>query len=252
MYGRKGTKRKYSSKGRGQGRGKFRRSESYQLTQWNRAKAYSYAPRRKWAAATANFGPSGSFAADRFQTQLKWRVWITAAAAPAYRFVVRGNSVFDPGFTSGATQPNGHTALSAQYAYYRVYWSTIKVTYLNDSQSAQSPAVFAVYPSTSSNPITSGTIGNEGQAYGTYFLNQTYAVVPAHSKRLYMSTEKIYGDTSNTDVTYQAAVGVDPATAWYWIIDGTKLNGDNFDTSDGMWVDVTYGVVYESRKNITG
>lgn len=209
-------------------------------------------------AITKTIGNSGSIFPDRLRTQVKVCYIIDASAAPTYRFVFRGNSCFDPGYTSGAAQPAGWTALSAAYSFYRVLWSKIKVQYVNVGGTTH-PFVSTIYPSNTSSPFTATPAGLPGVRYGNTRLmsnNGTGGITPngpggvANVQYNAMSTKKITGDRSDLDSTFSAAVTANPTQPWYWIHDAATLDAGNFAATDSFVYEITFGVDMEAPKSV--
>lgn len=206
-------------------------------------------------AITRSIGTSGGIYPDRFKTVLKWTQVVEAANTPSFRYVVRGNSVFDPGFTSGSSQPAGMATFNGAYTYYRVGWSRIKVSYNRVSGgTAVVPFILSLYPSITSNPFVAAlqsfasvrygasTIMSNGSAGGTAQYNPSTSNCLTNA----MSTRKIFGDRSDDDSTYGSQLGTNPAAPWFFIMDGLTLDGTSFQTTDYFFVEVTFGVTFEA------
>jgi hypothetical protein len=68
----------------------------------------------------------------------------------------------------------------------------------------------------------------------------------------FMASRKIWGDRNDFDATYGAAVNTNPGATWFWIIDAETIDASNFSTTtDGCFVQIEYGVVFEARTNLT-
>jgi hypothetical protein len=210
---------------------------------------------------TKSIGATGSNMPDRLKTVLKWTQVIEATAVPSFRYVIRGNSVFDPGFTSGSTQPAGYQAFSLQYGYYRVHWSKIKISYNNVGATATVPFLATLYPSTLSNPFTA-TLNSTGQA--RYSSSQIFANGSSGGISQYgaggtancltnaMSTKKVFGDLQDTESVYGAANGTNPAAPWFWVFDCLTLDASSFTTTSYFYIEVLFGVDFESPTQVLG
>lgn len=214
---------------------------------------YSTSGRKGFAkthAIQATIGGSGAFVADRQYAVLKYaEALFPGAAAPSFRFVYRGNSLFDPGFTAGAVQPAGFNQWQSQYSHYRVLWSKIKITPWS-ATTADSPNIWNLYPCNSSSPFTNTIKTSSSQPYGKQMLSwvNTQGIKGA-SIQNFMTTRKIWGDRTEFDTVYQAAVTANPAAPWFWIIDAETIDATNFSTSaEGVYVEITYGCYFEGRQ----
>lgn len=199
-------------------------------------------------AATGRIGTANALAPDAMYTVLKWSNTYQLAAAPGNRLVIRGNSLFDPGFTTGSTQPVGFDQWAAIYNFYRVLWSKITVSYVGRT-SATDNQLISVYPSLSSNPFTTSYDANASQAYGKSKIYQAGNSEPIYLS-IYMTTKKIYGDRSDNDAVYQAATTTNPSSPWYWVCDIVQFSGGNADTTSYIKVDVSYGARFEGRASL--
>ena len=84
---------------------------------------------------------------DRIQTTLRYSdIWGLAPGAQAGQYTYRGNSLFDPDYTSTGHQPRYFDQYSAVYSKYLVTSSSIKVSVMNDV--GTSPVFVVVFPST--------------------------------------------------------------------------------------------------------
>lgn len=183
--------------------------------------------------------------ADRLSTNLKYQQYYACTAVPAVRIVFRGNSCFDPGFTSGSQQPTGFGAYSNLYAAYRVIWSKIKVVYLG-AVGSTNPIGVTVFPSSSSNPYTAGGAVEGTARYAkTTTIGQTGNATMAKPLSSYMTTRKIFGDRSDDDITYSALVNTNPSNSWYWVVDVWNIVGSNMLVTDYIQIEIVYGVDME-------
>lgn len=251
MYGRKGFKRKRSQKGlRRPLRKRYRDGSGYGYP----SSAYRLRPAYKsWPssnAITRQIGHSGAIVPDRLFTKLKYTQVLQGGAASFLRQVFRGNSVFDPDFTGGGNQPAGFDQLATLYAYYRVYWSTCKVTF-QSTGSATPPGMMSLYPSNSSSPFSIGLGSSLSASYAktaNIWVNETNPKSNRVSN--YMSTPKIWGELDAQDSVYASAVTTNPSASWYWVCDAVTLDGSNFGTGAFWTYEITYGVCFEARQTL--
>lgn len=238
MYGSRGFKRKIGSAKRFSKRRKtgFRRFSSY-------------APRslmgQRSAAYTAK-GKGGGLAPDSIIVPLRWAQVNHLAASAGNRFVYRANSCYDPGFTTGTSQPSGFTQWSAFYNFYRVLWSKIEIEFAS-STTATEVQVVSLYPSTSSAPFTANPESNQATPWckSTIIKASTGIVKMTH----YMTSRKVFGDRTDFDDDYGAAVGANPVEPWYWVVDVHTADATSASSvNDVLNVKITFGVRFESRK----
>lgn len=214
-----------------------------------------YAPRfhlgsrfsQKTKASVARIDGGVGMAPDALYTKLYWAATYPCTAAPANRFVIVANGLFDPGFTTGATQPAGFDQWAALYAGYRVLWSKIEVQFVSRT-TADAPYIISVYPSISSNPFSTTAPDNAAQSGGKSYVTQ--AGLPNWPMRCFNTTKKMFGDRNDNDTVYQAQVSANPGAAWYWICDRVTADGTNGDPSDFFLVKVEFGVRWEGRKQL--
>lgn len=243
MPGSWGSKRKWNSQ-------KGSKSVSKGNSSWKRRKTASTKGSKSWnrKPSTNLWSSVGGFIGpDKFKTKLKYVQWVQCGAVPAVRNVYRGNSCFDPGFTTGSNQPTGFAALAAIYQFYRVYGSKIQVTPL---ASVAEFTNLSCFPSNSTSPFTVGTgTVDTTIAYSKDIDISGPAATPFDRKLTsYMSTAKIWGDSrAPEDSTYSAAIAANPAAPWYWVVDIFNWDGSNLTLTTGFHVEITYYVAMETR-----
>lgn len=176
--------------------------------QFNGAAYYAPGFRARGSAASrtvasiGRIGGTAGFAPDAMYTVLRYSATYAMAATPGNRVVMRGNSCFDPGFTSGSDQPVGYDQWSAIYSYQRVLWSKIHISYVGRTSATDTVQV-SVYPCLTSNPFATLTGNNNAQAYGKskLYLAGSDGAVELYG---YMTSKKIFGDRSDNDAVYQS------------------------------------------------
>lgn len=160
-------------------------------------------------------------------------------------YVFRGNSIFDPDYAMGGTQPLGHDQWAAFYERYLVRASAIKIQVLNNSTTYTGNTLINL---TASEDVVSRTY-DEWAAY-PYNTNQVLAPVSAGGNGVflesYMSTRKIFGCTRELDDVYEAPMGNNPSKQWYWTIQVAAMNGITAPNLT-MKVEMTYYVELSER-----
>jgi hypothetical protein len=146
----------------------------------------------------------------------------------------------------------GYAQLIGMYSHYRVLWSKIKIRPWSSSD-GNVPKIWNVYPSLSSSPFTNVMKASASQAYGKTMMSY-YSTTgnKQDSVTNFMASRKIWGDRNDYDSTYGAAA-TNPAAPWYWMIDAESIDASsNFSTTtEGCFVEISYGVVFEARTNLT-
>lgn len=128
--------------------------------------------------------------------------------------IFRGNSCFDPDFTSGGGQPVGFDQYAAMYNDYEVTGSSIRIKLINNS--ALSAVGCVVYPSLSSSLI--GYDDSMGNSYAKNIICGNINSTPIRQMSSFMRTKKLVGRTT-ASVNYAARIDTNPASPWFWNIE---------------------------------
>jgi len=195
-----------------------------------------------------NLGPLGMPDAER--TQLTYADVIRIAPSSAIgQYTFRGNSTFDPDYTSTGHQPYYRDQLAAIYSRYRVYGSRITVSAVNEQ--ASSALQITVIPYSTVFPFVTGTYPLEYPHAKAMPLLGVGAILP-HTVTHKISTTKILGlrPREILDQDYSALVGANPASEWYWLVVAQDLTGaQNVETS--FQVIITYDVEFYDRAEVS-
>jgi len=194
---------------------------------------------------------------DRTRVRLKYTMQsaltsITTTGAFSYQF--RGNSPFDPDFTSTGGQPANYDDWSSLYLRYRCHASTISVHVLT-SNSGTEPTSWVFAPRTVSTALTLGSFFDAASMpYAKTRLLSIYRTGASDSVfKGSMTTRKMLGLSKveydgRDDLT--AAVTTNPALQWFWHITG--INVDSAVTSEvAILVEITYDVEFFTRIETT-
>lgn len=185
---------------------------------------------------------------DAVRTELTYSDVIAINPASAIgQYTFRGNSIFDPDYTSTGHQPMYRDQLAALYSRYRVYKSTIQVSAVNE-QIATALQV-TVIPASDITTFTSALYPLEfPYAKGARLLGVggIMTTVIRHS----MSTQLLLGlrPREVLDQDYSALVGANPSSEWYWQIVAQDLSAENVQTS--LQVIIRYDVEFYDRVTI--
>jgi len=189
-------------------------------------------------------GPSGF--PDRIRVKLNYYTTInadsTTGSTTFYQF--RGNSLYDPDFTSTGDQPNAFDQWSTFYSKYRVSGSALRVVSCIPGESpmsgSQSVGVVVVIAPTISSTATSVTDYAE-LAYSK--MRSTTYYTPVRNFSSYMSTAKLMGVNKaavKDEDNNAALVTTNPANVWFWNVLMIPGNSSQTQTSYVVVVKLTY------------
>ena len=136
-------------------------------------------------------------------------------SAPKASYAFRGNSCYDPDYTSTGHQPRYYDQYSAIYQKYKVLKSTCTIEMLNYSGS--SGLIFALVPNTDIITFTSWEVAAELP------LAKISKILPVASRYPFVvsgsrTTESVCGllPYQINDEDYSALVTNSPVSVWYW------------------------------------
>lgn len=233
----------YSTRNRGyQRRGLFRRRYRRRYTSVN-----------KRSQRITKSKVRGTLIADRTYVKLKYYATVnftTGSGIIIKDYLFRGNSLFDPDYQLGGTQPLGYDQWSAFYNRYMVFGSKIRVQFIN--LSSLDPLYTSVVPigdaaaltpyndAISELPYVRTSILSNGSGSKTVgFLNS------------YMRTKKIFGISGSIDPEeYGATTGTGPNQEWYWAIRAYSIPGNPLTAT--AFVTLTYYVRFFDRNIAMG
>lgn len=176
---------------------------------------------------------------DRFKTTHKYSLAVEIAISSGISTpqVFRGNSIFDPDFTSTGYTCMGYSTLAALYNRYLVTSSSIRIRAASDS-----PVQVAVVPVLTSSTISTATEDLAENAYGKDMMTAAGTVREMSSS---MSTSRMWGQTL-TDGSFAAATGANPSNSWFWHIKVGHLFGAGTATVN-LIVDIVYYTEWSAR-----
>lgn len=165
-------------------------------------------------------GPNGF--PDRIRVKLTYYMAFnsTHALGQAQIYQYRGNSVFDPDYSSTGGQPNGFDQWKAFYGKYRVSGSSCRIISVVPGSTAMS-GTDAVGVSVVLAPSNVTTItGPQDLAEIVYskIRSSTY-YTPVRELKSYMSTAKMLGVNKKSvedEDNNSALISANPANQWYW------------------------------------
>lgn len=163
------------------------------------------------------------------------------------QYTFRGNSCFDPDYTSGGHQPQYYDQMSLLYTRYRVYGSRITVAAINEQVGAA--LQITVIPSSDITAFTTSTYPLE-HPYATPMRLLGVGGLMSGTVSTAMPTARILGlcPREILDQDYSATTGSNPSSIWYWQIVAQDLSAENVMTS--LQVTIKYDVEFYDR-NLT-
>jgi len=146
--------------------------------------------------------------------------------AQAGTYVFRGNSLYDPDYTSTGDQPYYYDELQRMYSRYRVFASKLTVSVMNNV--GTSPVQITIVPS--SEVFTLGLTTHPleyPRAKPAKLLGVAGYNTTSVSQRI--STREILGlkDKQVLDEDFSALTGANPASIWYWMISAYDIQAAN-------------------------
>lgn len=217
---------------------------------YNRYNKRRYYNKRRNAYPTRGRSNIPTGIPDEMNIKLKYATTLTLSGGlnDIGEYVFRGNSIYDPDYTSTGTQPTGMAQWENFYNYYVVNGSSINVKFLSRSNSGPTAnSIVAIIPSLvdglpgSVNPETISTYPNV-----RYTLSGTGDGAKSYSMlKNYMSTKKMFGE-KYLDHDFKSIMVSNPADLWYWIVCAQTLDGTT-GPSWGMLVTITYYVTLKER-----
>lgn len=195
-----------------------------------------------YAAARFQLGRGlPTLTADRYRTTLKYSLILNTSIVSGVSspYVFRGNSVYDPDFTSTGYNCLGFSTLALLYQRYQVTGSSIRV---RASTSAGPGVQLSVLPSLFSATVSSTSEDYAENPYGKDVLTNAYMPPELRS---YMSTSKMYGDKV-LDANYSAGIAANPTNEWFWQV---KCSPMDIGTTSTVYVlvDLVYYVEFSRR-----
>lgn len=154
------------------------------------------------------------------------------------QYTFRGNSCFDPDYTSTGHQPLYYDQYCAMYGKYRVTASSLKVDVVNNS--GISALSYIVYPNTDIQTFLSTSDTLEQSLARTARLVPIAQRVSSYMKS-YATTRKICGLSKgqSEDTEYTSTTGSNPGSIWYW-----NCCFESADRASNVDISVRFELVY--------
>lgn len=179
---------------------------------------------------------------DRYRTTHKYSVGllVTLVSGVSSPYVFRGNSIYDPDYTSTGYSALGYATMASLYGTYTVTGSRIRVrvasTFLDPTQVSLLPC------------LVSSTISSDSGDYASNAYGKDVLVMDSVVKEMdhYMSTSKLFGEALLSP-QFSSNTGSNPASPWYWQLKCTPAGGAASNGSVSILVDITYYVEWSRR-----
>lgn len=181
------------------------------------------------------------------QTKLKYSdiIGITCTSGTPATYSWRGNSVYDPDFTSTGHQPLYYDQLTAIYNRYRVDGCKLKFTACTDGDT---PMAVVVVPNDSGEGFA--TIGSACER--KFSVERTVTKEFPQLMKTYAASNKIMGMTKDKyrdDDLNSAQYDANPTNIWYWNLITQTVNGSSTGTLR-ITLCLTYYVSFFEPKQI--
>jgi len=161
------------------------------------------------------------------------------------QYTFRGNSLFDPDYTSAGHQPLYYDQLAAVYGRYRVQTATIHIKCVSVGAVAAQIVIIPV------SDVTTITTPSTALEHARASVLPLLGVSGYNSvQRSYtMSTRVILGLTNiqQQDTDFSASVGSNPLQLWYYILYAYEPGGGNVHTA--ITVTIDYECEFYDRDN---
>ncbi len=172
-----------------------------------------------------------------------------APGASIAQYTFRGNSVYDPDFTSTGHQPYYRDQLAALYTRYRVYGSMIRVSAMNEA--VESGLQISLIPNTAVYSMTGGAYPLEfphAKSLKLLGVGGINTVTGYHR----MTTRQLLGlrPREVLDQDYSALIGAQPSSEWYWMVVAQDIS-PAINVATTMQITITYDVEFYDRELIT-
>jgi hypothetical protein len=185
---------------------------------------------------------------DSIRTTLRYSMVNTAVhssgTAQVYRF--RGNSVYDPDYTSTGHQPVGYDEFSAFFQYYRVVAS--KIHLLMAGITTDTPVIVTVRPVRELVATSSWIPAVEAPRCAFEFVPTVY--IPTVHLHNHATMREIFSGQDSTDQDFGSVNTANPSKEWYWEILSQTYDGTS-SASVRYQVVVEYDVIF-SQKQVLG
>lgn len=161
----------------------------------------------------------------------------------------RGNSCYDPDFSSTGHQPAYFDTYSEVYSRYKVYGSSINVAFANSTNDLSLLAIIPNSVNLGVGSAPSAMLDLPRARWRTVGAANIMTSSLSHSA----STNEVLGLTSRQieDDDYSAVTSSNPAQLWYWNLYATKVDTTNLNVDIVVVVRIVYDVKFFDKIFIT-
>jgi hypothetical protein len=190
---------------------------------------------------------------DSVRTSLKYvDTFRFGPAGTSGVYVYRGNSLYDPDYTSVGHQPRYFDNYAAVYSKYKVLGSTFNVKMMNI---AGDPSLLALIPLTDVliNPTSPYQLMELPRAKWTKCLPIIGRNAPPDLTSSY-TTSQILGLKGGqiNDEDYSARVNSDPSSIWYWNLFLARIAGSGVTTPGcDLIIEIDYDCIFYDRSEVS-
>ncbi len=187
---------------------------------------------------------------DTTRTTLQYTdTFVISGASYQTIYSFRGNSVYDPDYTSAGHQPAYFDTFSSVYSRYKVYGARIHVSLFNITSKA---SCFAIIPSSNALALGAAQYALLDLPRSRWVPVGSSAIEPARISHN-ASTCQILGLTSRQveDDDYSAIVSANPSSLWYYNLYLFNVDSAVLAPSVSVVVQIFYDVKFYDRQDIT-
>jgi hypothetical protein len=185
---------------------------------------------------------------DRYATQLQYSDAVSInPSATVGQYTFRGNSLYDPDYTSAGHQPRYFDQLAAVYTKYRVLACTLSVTAVTATATS---AQIVIIPNT--DVVTFSTVYDaleHPRAIALRLIGTSGVMAAKRTTRMRTSTILGLSKMQSQDNDYAALVTANPSQMWYFILFASEPGGGNVHIVTS--VTLTYECEFFDRGDVT-
>lgn len=181
---------------------------------------------------------------DRTIVKLRWSQYVgfASTSGAVTNFLVRANSLFDPGQTTGTLRPQYYPELGTLYGNYTVTASKIRCKFITTSTI---PMALAIFPSDTTTAASFADASSKPYAKSSYNASGSGVWNP----QVYLPSNKAFGVSKKTimaEASYTGAVNANPSAQWYWQIWAQSSDGSTTGNC-ACSIEVTYYAMLSNR-----
>lgn len=183
---------------------------------------------------------------DRILTKLSYSSAQNFTGTGYHNFVFRGNSLFDPDFTSSGLQPTGFDQLAAFYDRYKVYSCSCSLTMVNNSSEV---AQFVLVPIVETSTPSSSISIDQALPYAKQRVLSGNLGTPIVNIYSSMMTKTIRGENIQDD-DYSALVSSNPSKQWHYHLSAQAVPSSANAINITWVINMTFKCMFFKRKSL--